>query len=519
MTEVPSSAPPVRPPFWLVPLALLCVIPFLGKAPVLDEESYLWIGAHLNAARPYDWLRIWQPYDADDSFIYAHPPLYLWWMAGIHAVSSTVWIERLLCAVPFVSLYAWAVAIWAARSCRHPGLAAGVWLASSTVQLGLQDSLMIDLPAVAFVTMGLAMYRTGLDGTGMGRAGAWLGLAMATKYSMAMVCVPVVLHAVVYGRGRAKLWALVIPMVVIPCLVEGAVYGLYGRVHVWEVWAHRGDIVAGPLDGRLLGTFARLALLPLPIVLILRPGLFVGGAVLGLAVLGAVGSGGLSPGEIGGLAVSVALGGGILARSVAGLAGRDGSLLGGVVLCVIAGVAFGHNYASARYLLPAAAPLAILLTRSAEAVRGGRWLLQAAILVSGALALAVSIADFRFARASAEVADHAIGRLRGQDLPAVRFAGEWSFRYTLEDHRITRYRPGEVLPEGAMVVVAGWSSPGEFPRERWEPRDHVESTDRFPLRVMGTDISLYAETLGILPLGFSDEPLESATIYRVGPGG
>ena len=88
----------------------------------------------------------------------------------------------------------------------------------------------------------------------------------------------------------------------------------------------------------------------------------------------------------------------------------------------------------------------------------------------------------------------------------------------MEQRGWTRYRPGEVLAPGSIVVVAEQESPGEFPRSAWEPVDRVESVDRFPLRVMqpGRGISLYSETLGAFPLGTSGEPLESATIYRVG---
>lgn len=526
---------------WLIPAALACVAPFLGKAPVIDEESYLWIGRHVSVLRPYDWQRVWQPYAVDDGFIYAHPPLFLWFMALVQALSTNVLIDRILCALPFVALLAWGTARWATRSTHHPHLAGGLWLASTTVQLGLQDSLMIDLPAVAFVTAGLALYREGLDeGEGLWKAGLLLGLALATKYSMGMVAVAVLVHlAVAIGRKRLPLalgLLVVGPMLLVPLLGEAAMLAVYGRVHLWEVWAHRHDIGSGPVDVRMVGVLARMALLPSPLVLLLvRPGLPAVATVLGLAALALAHPKGASGAEIAGLLIGVILGATCVVRAVtstfaSGMRRRKGDrddalLLGLVVLGVVAGVTLAHNYASARYLLPAATPLAILMTRSAEEVAGGKTMLRVSILLSAMVALAVSVADYRFGRASVEVATTAVERaerlLAGEGdaaAPERRFAGEWGFRYVFEDRGWTRYRPGEVLTPGSIVVVADQESPGETPRGAWEPVDRVESVDRFPLRVMqpGQGIALYAETLGAFPLGTSAEPLESATIYRVG---
>lgn len=519
---------------WLVPVSLACVLPFLGKAPVIDEESYLWLGAHVSVLRPYDWHRVWQPYvDAPDSFIFAHPPLFLWGLAALHALAPVVWLARVLVVLPFVSLYAWAVARWASRTTSHADLAAGLWLASASVQLGLQDSLMIDLPAVALVTAGLALYRDALDeGEGLWRAGAVLGLAVATKYAMGMVVVPVLAHLGVAVARRRLSWAhvaaLVGPLLLVPAVGEAAMLAVYGRVHAYEVLLHRNDIASGPVLARGLGVLARMALLPLPLVLVLaRPVVAAIGALIGLLALGVVRPEGPGGVEVGLLLVCAMIGGVGVARAVAGvLSGArrrrkgdrdDALLLGLVILGVVAGVVFGHNYASARYLLPAAAPLAILYTRSAEEVSGGKTVARVGLLASVVLALALSVADYRFGRSGVESAVAAADAVEKRAPPDRRFAGEWSFRYTLEQRGWTRYTPGEALAPGTLVAVAEHESPGTYPRGAWEPVDRIESVDRFPVRVMlpGRGISLYAETLGALPFGLSGAPMESVTIYRV----
>ncbi len=532
--QPPSSVAGMTVARWLVPAALACVLPFLGKAPVIDEESYLWLGSHVNVLHPYDWHRVWQPYGTDDGFIYAHPPLYLWFMALVRTISSSVPLDRLLCAVPFVALYAWATARWATRSTHHAHLAGGLWLTAATVQLGLQDSLMIDLPAVALVTAGLAMYREGLEeGEGLWQAGVLLGLALATKYSMGMVVLPVLLHLGVAVYRKRIPWevALIVvaPILLVPLAGEAAMYALYGRVHVWQVWEHRADIASGPATGRLVGVLARAALLPSPLVLCLvRPALAGLGVLVGLMALALSHPTGADTSSLTALLCCVALGGMAVVRAGdAALASPlrrrkgdrdDALLLGGVVLGVIAGVTLAHNYASARYLLPAATPLAILMTRSAEEGAGGKTVLRASMLLSGVSALALCIADYRFGRAGVDVATIAAQHVDRLQPAEKRFAGEWGFRYALESRGWTRYRPAEALSPGTLVVVAGQESPGEYPRGTWEPVDQVESVDRFPLRVMavGDGVSLYAETLGAFPFGLSGEPLETATIYRVG---
>ena len=524
---------------WLVPAALVSVVPFLGKVPVIDEESYLWLGAHVSWLRPYDWHRVWQPYvtpDAaavSDSFIYAHPPLFLWFLAALHAVAPFVWLARILASVPFVALFGWGVARWARLTTKHPSLAAGLWLSSACVQLALQDSLMIDLPAVALVTAGLALYREGMEeGERLWAAGLVLGLAVATKYSMGMVVVPVLLHLGLAMLRRRLGWqhalSVVVPLLAVPALGEAAMFAVYGRVHIWEVIAHRGDIVSGPAGERLLGILARMALLPLPLVLLyVRPALAAAGVVVGLLTMVAIRPAGLASGDLGLLLGCVTIGGIGVVRAIAGVAAGprrrrkgdrdDALLLGAVVLGVGAGVLWGHNYASARYLLPAAAPLAILVVRSAEEAAGGKTGVRVSILLSVVLALVLAVADYRFGRSGVEVATMVADRVEKRAPPDKRFAGEWSFRYTLEQRGWTRYIPGEVLAPGTLIAVAEHESPGELTRSAWEPIDRVESVDHFVFRVMlpGRAISMYSETLGVLPFGIAGGPLETATVYRV----
>lgn len=523
----PSGGTPFGPR-WLLPAALACALSAVTKLPVIDEESYLWLGAHVDPARPYDWHRTWQPW-ADlgpTTFVYAHPPLHLWWMALVHAVSPELSVQRVLCAVPFVALYALGVGRLAAATTARPGLACAAWLAASTVQLALQDSLMIDLPAVALATAGVGVYAARHERGGAGGfavAGALLGLAAATKYSMGMVVVPVLLHAALrVAKGRLPLGsglALAGAAVGVPAGVEALVAAQYGQVHAWSVWAHRHDIVSGPVGQRTVGVLARAALLPLPLA---GAGAVVA-AVAGAAVAWFAVPAGLSGAGFAGMCAACALGAiavGAAARALVDEDDRDaGLLLGGLVVATFAGVAGAHNFASARYLLPAAAPLAVLLARAVEGSARARALAWCGVGASAVVAAAVCVADARLAAAGAAVAEAGALRVQSMAPVDVRFAGEWTFRYHLEAIGWQRYRPGEALRPGTLVLVADNESPGDYPRSAWQPVDRVEGADRFPLKVMAPSrqTALYAETLGVLPLGWSADPLESATVFRV-PG-
>ncbi len=504
----------------LLPLAvLLVVLPTLFRAPTLDEESYLWLGAHLDPTRPYSWTRSWPPYDGD-GFVYAHPPLHLWWMWLLHGLP--VALQRVVSSVVWGSLLGWGVGVLAERSTRRAALASALWLSSSVVLLGLQSALMVDLPAAALLTGGLALYRISLDSESRRDevlAGLLLGLATMTKYPMAMALPIVALHA--WRRGGSFLPVMVASGVFLAD--EGVLFLLHGREHLWEVWSRREEIPHGAAAPRALGVLARAALLPLPFLLFRTdPLTSLFGVAFAVLALVTVQPPGLSPAE-GTVMLLFCIGGGLLlaraARTLPLRPGRrrkgdqdDGFLLGGVLLVWLVGVALTHNYASARYLLPAAAPAAILLARSAEEVRGGKALAWASAAASGVLAVAVAVADYRYARAGWTVGEEAAQVGVGQ------FAGEWSFRAAMEGAGWVRLGPDTPAPQvGEWVVVVDNASPGAVDTTGWEPVRRIESDDQFPLRVNdpGRNVSLYAETLGTLPLGWSEGRLEGATLYKV----
>ena len=594
--HVPAPVPSRADLSWVPWACAALVLLAAGKAPTLDEESYLWLGAQLDLARPYDWERAWPPWTEGNGFVYAHPPLHLAWMRLWSWLGDSLPLMRLAAGAPWAMLLGAAVARLAVRTTHHPHLAALAWITSTTVVLGLQDSLMIDLPATALVTVALAAWREAIEQAASGTerdgmrwaagAGLALGAALATKYSMVAFVPVLALHAA-RARWRGGLVMLGLAAGVL-LVVEAWIAATYGRVHVWEVWTRRAEIGAGAAGARALGTLGRAALLSVPLVLLLaRPVLAAIGVGLGLGALVVGRPEGLSFSAAALLLGCAALGGMIVARAgEAALRGAsrrrkgdrdDALLLGGWVLAGVAGVVALHNYASARYLFPVAAPVALLLGRAAEEVQAGKRVLIATSVLSGVLALALAIADARLAAAGEDVAraallevarcagaandDCALGagarsgplaaatglpvaaaggvagggspppqesQTRGaaaardpqaKESPASGlvtgvFAGEWSFRGVFEAAGWRRHVPGTPLPPCTWLVAAENASPGEIPR--LDALVHVEGDDRFPLRVVDLrhHVGLHAETLGPLPFGLATGPLESATLYR-----
>ena len=84
--------------------------------PVLDEESYLYIAQSLSLSRPYDWLLPWPPYT--DSYRYAHPPLFLYWMwCGQYFFWSFYFLDE-ACVGASISSSAWLLC-WLVSDASH----------------------------------------------------------------------------------------------------------------------------------------------------------------------------------------------------------------------------------------------------------------------------------------------------------------------------------------------------------------------------------------------------------------
>ena len=485
------------------------------RPPVLDEEVYLNIAAQLQGHpwRPYDWWRPMQPWGDDpapDAFLFAHPPLHLLWVSLWTAFLPWGPALRLAVALPFALLLGAAAGDLLQRESPRAQRGAWLWLASPIVWLALQSGLMIDLGVVALSTAALAASLRAREAPARPgwewAEGALLGLACSWKYPALILVFVLTLDALRTGR---RPWRALLTFGLIFGGVQLSLTALYGAPHLLHVLSEAAQISRGPLTGRALGAVARLGVAVSPILwltLSARWRIAVVALALPLTLL-TLGEGAYTLVDHGLMALFLV--GGLSGLGVAMSAltqpGRSW-LYGAWALAVVIGVIVGHNYASGRYLLPAALPLAIL---GAEQL-SRRWLILGVVPWLG-LAAATSLAEHRQAQATVEV----VAQLTAAETTPGVFTGEWTARWALHRAGWRFVSPGATLPPGTLYAEPQRSSPAARPAGL-HPVAVFDSADTFPLRVCDPErgVGLHAETLGALPLGLGDGPLERITLVR-----
>ena len=197
-------------------VVLAVTLPFADKAIHIDDVYFVEVARNI-LAHP------WRPFagavalEDEDYRVFAaqgrcpdtfasmsHPPLVPYAIALIAAVTGG-WRERWLHLgfALFAGGAALAMYSLARRFTRH-GLAATLLLISSPIFILSAQSLMTDMPTLAFSLGGLALLVQGLDQERRGKvvaAGVLIGLAVVTRYS-ALLSVPVLLA---YGVARGRL--------------------------------------------------------------------------------------------------------------------------------------------------------------------------------------------------------------------------------------------------------------------------------------------------------------------------
>ena len=498
-------------------VAALCV----AMAPVLDEESYLAITANLDPLRPYHWWRPWPPWyggSEPDAFVYAHPPLFLTWVGFVQEWADGLLGARWAAGLPFAALLGWSGGRLIEGVTRYPRLALALWLSSPIALLGLQRGLMPDLMVTALCTTAVVGWRERDHAALQWIGGLALSMAAFTKYP-AMALVPVFLvHGWVTGtlRGRWRFWiAAALPWMA----GEAWLAVVYGRLHLVEVLGRASEISRGTGDGRALAVLARMVLGVSVIGLLARgarwvwaPGILVGGAVCLWA---------WPPDLDGGqrllLVVSAILGAAVLMPALrqcwrgvtARAADSDALLMALWALSVVGGVWGVHNFAAPRYLLAAMLPLAILLVVDVGERRGGRGLMWLGAGMQVIFAAALTMAEHRFFEASADMARAAIVQFQ-----PTHFTGEWSFRHEMDSAGVIFFA-GEAA-SGSIIAAPTHSSPGALPSGLVEV-GRIAAEESSGLRVVAEQgqVGMYAETLGVLPVGWTSEPLEEVVVWRV----
>jgi len=163
---------------------------------------------------------------------------------------------------------------------------------------------------------------------------------------------------------------------------------------------------------------------------------------------------------------------------------------------------------AARYLLPVAAPLAIL-----AAGRLGRRRLAAAVAAQAALAFALAFAAMKHWQGYKDIAEKApLGE-------KTYVAGEWSLRYYLERRGAVPVLSGQRIGPGSVIVRSELGFPVHYSigGGRAEQAAVYEIRPALPLQLMGLEAKSAWMTcaFGLRPFDWSRAPLDRVTVTRV----
>lgn len=476
----------LSPAVLLLISGLLWLLLGLSRPPHLDEESYLFLGHVLQGhpLRPYDWWRPWPPYftPRDTFYLYAHPPLFLWWSAGWQALlgSESLWLLRLV-ALPLVWVLCWSWHGLARLFLKRPLEASAVLFVTPAVGAICAQSLMPDLLMGALLLLALRLGWETAQAEGLSRAaqcgrmcgaGMLFALASLVKYPvLGLLPLALFFPARVPERRLFLAFSFWGGAGLLVLSWQGWTSLQYGTPHLYYVLSHAGEIARSPFPSRLLGGLTQLGLTVMPPLLLLlsflegrwrlrpRRGLLAGlgwsvwvGLVV-LVLLLLLGAFSAEP-EVGWLR-------GLLAWTpllawVDALEGRvpleplnlalwwGGVCLGLLSLRLLSMrtpssrflslwallwgliVLLGHNFASARYAVWMGLPLQLLLLerRQQGGVRGflarvpERWTLGAVLLASLLLTVKVRQADEHVSRGQTALAEEGVAWLKQRQIPA-----------------------------------------------------------------------------------------------------
>lgn len=477
----------------LVVLALR--VPFLHQAVQGDDPYYLYGAEHaqIDPAHPASARYIFQG-DLVDMRGHPHPPLDSWILAGLLAVFGDVREAPFHFAYILFSLIA-ALSMWslARRFCERPLLATLVFIAVPAFVVN-GNSFEADLPFLAFWMLAVAMFVKAVE-----EGSIWVlsiakiaAILAGLAAYQAILLTPIL--AVYLLRKRSRWTAAWLVIFAAPAAIAA-----------WQIfeWWTRGALPLAILAGymKTYGLQAGSNKLRSAAALIVHAGWIISPLIV-IAwrgarwrwIAAAVAAGGAAfydPNPL----FWVSLGCGVLL--LASCAGRE--FLNWWVLIFFGASAFLFFAGSARYLLPMAAPVAILAVRAVNAR-------VVAVGVGLQLALGLALAVVNFEHWGAY-------RTFAASLPhdhRTWINAEWGLRFYLESDGGMPMPKNPPLRAGDVIV----SSALAFPMKVNAPTAPLKLTEirpSIPLRLISLDgRSAYsvASARGLLPFEISNGPVD-----------
>ena len=485
-------------------LALLGVLPFLGKPVHVDDANFLVLaeGAAVDLWRPHALEINWQGQTERAFDVLSNPPGIGWWLAPVHDAPTPL---QHLWMLPWLAL-----ALFGAHRLGKAFLGdgpAGVLLLGTAPVVALAgQALTPDLPLYACTLAGVGGFLTS-------RRYAWAfallaGCAALFRYSG--VCLVPLLVLAGWQRGRA-----------LPALLSALPVGLlalhdlhaYGQVHLLAMTGFQ-SVSNTQVDVFRKGV-AALAMLGgvglLPVLSVRDRGWMglLAGAALGFVAAHYSQQSGLGMS----LTVLFTAAGGAAFAQLRWRTPEDRVLLA----WTLGGLFFllSLRFAASRYWLPfLAGPVLAAARRSLD----DRWL-AGAVAVNLLVGLGVSVDDYRFAKAH-ELAAQLVGPGPGS------FAGHWGWQHHLEEAGWTPLEDDGAPLSPHAVALAPWpQQPGEghclrlveeytLP-DTW-PGPRVHTAEGFAnLHAFVISGEPPVETYS--PWSFSSEPYEIVQLYEACP--
>ncbi len=443
----------------LLGLVLLIRLPFLNQAIQGDDHIYLTEAAHalIDPLHPNDTKYVFLG-DAVDLRGHSHPPLNAWALAGLLVLFEDVKEVPFHAAYTLFSLIAvWAMWSLARRFSPRPLWAVLLFMAVPAFVVN-GGSLESDLPFLALWMAAIALFCSGR----LVWAAVAMALAAMTAYQAVFLTPILAVYAWLFQRRDRRAWLVLL----VPPLTVAA-WQLFERVSTGAVPA-----------GLLAGYFQSYGFQALFHKLRNAEALFVHAWFI----------------------VFPALVPGAFLLAWRKRREPETQFLLAWIAIFFAGALAVFFAGSARYLLPMAAPVALVASRLRV-----RWL-AAGFALQMALSLGLAAANYRHWDGYRQFAFNLRGPAAGH---RVWVDGEWGLRYYLESDGALPLTKSRKLRAGDIVVSSELGS-SVHPVAPFAPLAAAEIGSAIPLRLIGLETrSGYSDSSrGLWPFGVSTGPFD-----------
>ncbi len=452
--------------FWLILLVLLIRLPFLNQAVTGDDNYYLASAEHaqIDPLHPNHTTYVFQGKDVDFRG-YPHPPLNAWYLALWLAIfrdfnevpyHAAYLIFSLICAAGIWSL--------AQRFSPHPFWAALAFMAVPAFVIN-GNSFESDVPLLAFWTAGIALFINGVDTRRtfhLLASAVCLGLASLTAVQ-AVFAIPILAFYLYPARWKAA-WLTVLSPAIALTAWQIFEYCSIGRFPIL--------ITTGYVQSYKLDTFQLKVT-------------HAGGLIVHACFM-------MFP-----LLLPFAL------LQLFKRRDRDTNFLLAWIGIFFAAALVLFYSGSARYLLPIAAPMALLVSRLPVKY------LRVAIPIQLVLSMLLACANYQHWSGYRDFA-----RSLSQQTRTHRtwVNAEWGLRWYLEADGALPLHQDQHLNPGGMLVASELAYPVTYNRggSVLVTVAQRDITSRIPLRLIGLNShSGYSTSQkGFLPFGISTDPID-----------